>query len=305
MTQVDQTQFDPIPIGDVAKPPFVRLPDPSRLFTRRAQRLRSLAERHELGAYLVFIADLSDVQHRLHGVLTRSELPAAADTARVRQFKMPPLDRSRFMRDDAFDALWDAFLAAVGEIDMPDRARRAFERVSAADAATQAAMVAAVLHDTIPAAALAEHALVAAVTQVHYAGLTAQLEPKTLVPVGEGVCPVCGGPPVCSMIVGWSGSQNTRFCACSLCGTLWNYPRIKCTLCGSTEGIAFQEVAGGSGAVKAETCDSCDRYVKVLQQHAHRSLDPVADDVATLALDLLLGQSKYRRGGVNPFLIGY
>ena len=60
--------------------------------------------------------------------------------------------------------------------------------------------------------------------------------------------------------------QATRFCACSLCGTLWNYPRIKCTLCGSTEGIAYQEIAGGPATVKAETCESCGSYVKMLQQ---------------------------------------
>jgi FdhE protein len=305
MTQVGQTQFDPIPIGEVAKPSFVQLPDPLTLFSRRAQRLRSLAERHELRAFLTFIADLSDIQHRLCAVLPHPEPPPAAEIARARQFKMPPLDRSRFSRDAAFDELWESFAAAVGSIAMPQGARLAKERVISADAVTQAAMVAAVLNDTIPAAALAEHALVAVVAQVHFARLAAQLDPKTLVPVGDGACPVCGAPPLCSMVVGWSGAPNTRFCACSLCGTLWNYPRIKCTLCGSTEGIAFQEIAGGSGTVKAETCDACGRYVKVLQQHAHRSLDPVADDIATLALDLLLGQSKYRRGGVNPFLLGY
>ena len=107
------------------------------------------------------------------------------------------------------------------------------------------------------------------------------------------------------MVVGWSGAENTRFCACSLCTTMWNYPRIKCVLCGSTEGIAYQELAGGSAAVKAETCDSCRRYVKILQHHSNRSLDPVADDIATLALDLLLRHSEYRRGGANPFLLGY
>ena len=45
--------------------------------------------------------------------------------------------------------------------------------------------------------------------------------------------------------------------------------------------------------------------MKILQQHKDPSLDPVADDVATLALDLLLRESDYRRGGVNPFLLGY
>jgi FdhE protein len=106
-------------------------------------------------------------------------------------------------------------------------------------------------------------------------------------------------------VVGWSGALNTRFCTCSLCGTLWNYPRVKCVLCGATEGISYQEIAGGAGAVKAETCDTCHGYLKVLQQNANPLLDPVADDVATLALDLLLRQSGYRRGAVNPFLLGY
>jgi FdhE protein len=34
-------------------------------------------------------------------------------------------------------------------------------------------------------------------------------------------------------------------------------------------------------------------------------LDPVADDVATLGLDLLVREQGFRRGAVNPFLTGY
>ncbi len=40
----------PIPIGEVATPPFVRLPDPATLFGTRAQRFRALARDHELAA---------------------------------------------------------------------------------------------------------------------------------------------------------------------------------------------------------------------------------------------------------------
>ena len=35
------------------------------------------------------------------------------------------------------------------------------------------------------------------------------------------------------------------------------------------------------------------------------SLDPVADDVASLGLDALMRDSEWRRGGFNHFLIGY
>jgi FdhE protein len=34
-------------------------------------------------------------------------------------------------------------------------------------------------------------------------------------------------------------------------------------------------------------------------------MDPVADDVASLGLDLLMKQGPYRRAGYNPYLIGY
>ena len=86
---------------------------------------------------------------------------------------------------------------------------------------------------------------------------------------------------------------------------LWNYPRVKCTLCGATKGIAYQEIAGGLATVKAETCESCRGYVKILHQHKDPSLDPIADDVATVALDMLLRDLGYRRGAVDPFLLGY
>ena len=85
---------------------------------------------------------------------------------------------------------------------------------------------------------------------------------------------------------------------------MWNYVRSKCTLCGSTRGIVFQEIEGADH-IKAETCDDCHGYMKVLNHQKDDRLDPVADDVATLGLDLLVRELGFRRGGVNPFLIGY
>jgi FdhE protein len=188
---------------------------------------------------------------------------------------------------------------------MPEAARAAFERTRRADAAARADMAGAVLADAVPVEALAEHVVTAAALQVHFARLAAGLDGEGLVPVGDGACPSCGGAPVSSLIVGWSGAHGTRFCACSLCGTLWNYVRIKCTICGSTAGIGYEEIDGGPGTIKAETCTACHTYVKVLHQHQDPALDPVADDVASLALDLLVREAGYRRGAVNPFLLGY
>jgi FdhE protein len=168
-------------------------------------------------------------------------------------------------------------------------------------------MARSILSEPAAAESLAERVFLAASLQVHFARLAARLDASALVPVGEGACPACGSHPVSSLVVGWRGAHNTRFCACSLCSTLWHVVRVKCVLCGSTKGISYQEIEGGPGAgtVRAETCASCQCYVKILQQQVDPALDPVADDVATLGLDLLLREAGYRRGAVNPFLLGY
>jgi FdhE protein len=305
MTQTVTPQYDPISIGDIAKPPFARLPDPSTIFVRRAERLRSLAKASALKSYLIFLADLGEVQHRLQADLPQETEIADDAIARARQLGMPPLDRAGFGRDAAFDELWRGLLALSEEIAMPDSARLALARIKAADAGGQTGLIRGVLSNAAPVDALAEHLFAAAALQIRFARSAVRLDVKSLRPVGQGACPACGAPPVSSLVVGWRDAQATRFCACSLCGTLWNYPRIKCTLCGATKDIGYQQIAGGSATVKAETCESCRGYVKILQQRDDAGVDPVADDVATLALDILLRESGFRRGAVNPFLLGY
>jgi FdhE protein len=295
----------PIPIGDIANPPFARVPNPEMLFARRAARLQELANSHDLKAYLQFLAQLSNAQHRAQAGLPPVDPPAGDVVARAREFGMPPLDRNRFTVDPALEATLNRLPPLLSAIDMPEAARHALDRVQSADATAREAMVRSVLADAIPMEMLAEHVFVAAALQVHFARLAASLDARDLVPVGDGVCPACGGPPVTSLIVGWDGAHGARFCCCSLCATLWNYVRIKCTLCASTEGIGYLAIDGSPGTVKAETCESCHGYVKILHQHVDPALDPVADDVASLALDLLVRKDGYRRGAVNPFLLGY
>ena len=305
MTQVGAPRHDPIPIGDAAAPPFARLPDPRVLFRQRGERFRTLAAGHQLKPYLDFLVDLSAVQHDIQDGLPDVEMPAPDMLARAREHAMPPLDRARFTPDPACDATFERVLASCGACLMPEPARAALDRVRAADPAARAAMAKAVLADAIPVEALAEHVFVAAALQVHFARLAARLDAGLLVPVGDGVCPACGGPPVSTMVVGWFGAHGTRFCACATCATLWNYVRIRCTVCGSTKGISYEEIDGGPGTVKAECCSECRSYVKILYQQKDPALDPVADDVASLGLDLKLRETGLRRAGVDPFLLGY
>jgi FdhE protein len=305
MSNVGTPQHDAVPIGEIAQPPFARLPDPSTLFQARAERFQALATQHELASFLRFLAGISSSQHQLQDGLPDVDLPSDDERERAREHAMPPLDRGRFTADAAFDATLGRLLQLAEAVEMPEPARAALGRVIAANAAARIAMARAVLANEVPVADFADHVFVAAALQVHYARLASRLDAKKLVPVGDGACPACGGAPVSSMVVDWQGARNSRFCVCSLCAAQWHYVRIKCTLCGSTKGISYREVEGGGGTIWAETCESCHGYVKILHQQKNVVLDPVADDVASLGLDLLLRESEYRRGSVNLFLLGY
>ncbi|MCW5674686.1 MAG: formate dehydrogenase accessory protein FdhE [Xanthobacteraceae bacterium] len=296
---------DPSIIGTIAKPPFVRLPDPARLFADRAARFRALASGHQLEPYLKLLAGISQAQSDVQQGLPEPRMPDTATLSRAHDHGMPPLDRNAFNPDDAFDQAFERLLARVELLEMPPQANAALVRVKAAERAARDMMIHNVLADAIPFEALAEHVFVAAALQVHFARLAAKLEEKSLADLGHGICPSCGGAPSSTMVVGWTGADGTRFCSCSLCGTLWNYIRLQCTLCGSNRKMQYQEIEGSEGVIKAEICEDCRGYVKVLYEQKNRDLEPIADDVASLGLDLMVQELGFRRGGVNPFLIGY
>ena len=298
-------QPDPTAIGDVSTPPFAVLPDPATLFGVRAQRLKTYAAVSPLKPYLDFVAGLVEAQGAIVPALPPVELPERETMECAASFAMPPLDRTGFKLDDTLETTLEAMFDASARVAMPKEAADALTRVRRADGAERAQMVRDVLAHDMPIETLAEHVYVAAALQVHFARLAAGLDAEKLVPVGDGVCPACGGPPVASLIVEWKNAHGNRFCVCSLCSTLWNYVRIRCCSCGSTKGIGYQEIESSPGTVKAETCDECRTYVKVMYQNKDITIEAVADDIGTLALDMMMREGPYRRAAFNPFLLGY
>jgi FdhE protein len=83
-------------LGEVAKPPFAVLPDPSTLFQGRSQRLAALAPDHRLEPYLRFLADLTHAQHdtAIAADLPPALLPSADGIAQALSHGMPPLSRA-------------------------------------------------------------------------------------------------------------------------------------------------------------------------------------------------------------------
>ena len=305
MSDIGAPRHDAVPIGEIATPQFAVLPDPTTLFATRAERLRNLAQASDLGPYLRFLAGIAEAQSAIQDGLAAPDMPPEDARERARQFNMPPLDRSRFVIEPVFDTTLDRLFDAAAAIDMPAPAREALLAARDADVPVRDEMIRAVLADSIPVETLASHVFVAAALQVHFARVASRLDAAKLVPVGDAACPVCGGAPVASVVVGWQNAANTRYCACSLCETWWHYVRIRCTACGTTKGIGYKMIEGTESNVQAETCEECRSYAKILYQNKEPGLEPVADDVATLALDMLVREAGYRRSAFNPYLLGY
>ena len=305
----DAPQHDPQPdpslIGGVPKPPLALLPDPVALFQGRARRFAFLADSNELAPYLRFLAELSRLQARLAATLPAVAPVPAEVMARAVQGGMPPIDRKALAEDgplpDTLQALLDGALA----LEMPDAARGALEAVLAADARDRRWLLGNVLADDIPADSAAPHLFAAAAAQVHLARIAAGLDAQALVPVAVGVCPACGGRPCTSSVLGRGDIENLRYASCAGCATQWNEVRVKCLCCGSNKGLSYRSVGTDEATVKAETCRECGAWVKIFYQVKNPSLDPVADDVGSLGLDILMRDAGVRRGGFSPFLVGY
>jgi FdhE protein len=295
-------------IGEEATPPFAVLPVPSSLFRGRSMRLAALAPGHDLGPYLRFLAAVAQVRHDIQADLPTAALPPLERIGQALEHGMPPVSYALFQPDVAALAAVDLLLERLTAVEVPPETAATIAGLRAAAPDDRRRMVSEVLRSDAaeqPAGAdLARRALLAAGLQVHFARLAAQLDAGRLQRVADGACPVCGSPPMTSAIVGWPRAHNTRFCTCSLCATMWNVVRVKCVLCSSTERISFREIEGRP-SVKAEVCETCRGYVKVLYQVNDPGLEPMADDVASVGLDMLLAEEGWKRGGHNPFLLGY
>ncbi|MFY9511075.1 MAG: formate dehydrogenase accessory protein FdhE, partial [Rubrivivax sp.] len=130
----------------------------------------------------------------------------------------------------------------------------------------------------------------------------------------ETNCPCCGSRPVASLTRSSGESLGQRYLHCSLCSTQWHLVRIRCSHCLSGQKLAYQSLdlaADGApdaqratrASLQAETCDDCGHYLKILHSDRDPMVEPVADDLASLTLDLLVSEAGYRRHGLNLMLL--
>jgi len=94
-----------------------------------------------------------------------------------------------------------------------------------------------------------------------------------------------------------------RYLHCALCNSQWHRVRAECSQCGNDRDLGYYYLEGRQDdPVSAEACPSCQGYLKVCRLDKDCLAEPLADDLASLTLDLLMGEEGFARAGVNLLL---
>lgn len=283
--------------------PRLRLPDRASIFSARAARLGELATGHALGDYLRLMQAVVEAQHAL-----LAEMPILmANTEGFTQaaaHRMPILP----VADHRAHGEWRAALFQLHDrlaqhSDMPGGVLALLDPLQRMPGAQLDAQADALLTMRVEQVDIALAPFLMAALQICWTGMASALDitavPQLDVP---GVCPVCGSLPVASIVRSGKPWEGFRYLHCALCATEWHMVRAKCSHCDATEGVAYRFIEGGAESVRAETCEQCHTYRKILYQEKDQRAEPIADDLASIALDLLVSEAGYHRASPNPFL---
>jgi FdhE protein len=287
--------------------PRLRVPDRERVFSTRAARLRQQSEGgaigHSIGDYLTLMAHVADAQQ----VAIASIDPTLPDTDQIAhawEFHMPPVSAASLRRNEYWLRSLDLICDSLATLpDLPRQVRAVCGQLRDLDSSQLEAHADDLLEARTAAVDLASSPFVMAALQVYWVALASGLSSDVIHELDvPGVCPTCGSLPVASVVRSDSRSQGLRYLHCALCATEWHMVRVKCSQCQTTQGISYQSIENGPRGIRAECCDSCHTYRKILYQEEDSAVEPVADDLASVALDLLLSDAGYRRASPNPLL---
>lgn len=287
------------------EPTAIILPTPDTLFLARAERFEALALHHGLGEWLGFLGRLTHAQHKaLEAAGEELAAPAAETLERAREHRMPPLSVATFQRP----VVWhDILRNIVGDLleDAPVGARDTLDALLVTSAEELDKLAEKLLNGEPEGADMARLPYIAAAMQVVFTAVASKLDASALPPMeAHSACPVCGSHPVVSVIRSEGPTAGRRYVHCSLCNTEWHVPHATCVTCGDRDKITLHEIDGDDGIAHAESCGACESYTKLIVQPKNVRVNPVADDLASVALDMLVDDAGFVRSEPNYLLIG-
>ena len=284
--------------------PFFIAPNKT-VFSERAARFNelALADKSDWRAYLELLAHICEAQQAIYEshLDNHQTRPDSAKSA----FILPAADGSLIPANTQETLL--ALLVHLGERVNPQLAD-ALQTLTKEQVEQIAGFCLGAEDSQLASEDKAYTIWLQAALQIIWTTWAYQLQEDDVPPVEErSHCPCCGTEAVASVIMINSEVSDLRYMHCPNCNSQWNALRAKCTFCGDQSAITLQSIEGAKdGALKgarAETCDHCHAYRKLFTRREQQYADPIADDLASLALDILVGEDGYHRGGHNPFLL--
>jgi len=292
------------PLGGVKAPDALILPDPTTRFLASAVRLEALSDGHPMKEWLRFMADLARAQHAVATTLGPfADLEQSAVEQAVAT-RTPPLAVDTHHRDPAWRDGLVRLLAYFDGKTLPLPAAAAIANLRDRGPASVEAVADNFLNGDMAGSDAGAALYIAASLQVYFTRLAAALDaPSLRLLQKRGSCPCCGSTPVSGVVTATGLTPGTRYLYCSLCSTAWSHVRAVCITCGGSRTLSLRGIEGDSGAIKAETCDECHTYAKMLYQAKDMQVDPFADDLATLGLDVLVAEAGWARHAPNALLL--
>nr|WP_314706585.1 formate dehydrogenase accessory protein FdhE [uncultured Comamonas sp.] len=292
----------------------VLLPVADSAYTRRAARLRQLADGHVMADYLCWAADLISAQQAAHEAAPLPEAEVQALTQALIDQTQAPLHSGHWPRS----AHWHAVLGQLLlQLDLqpsmhsaPLQQAIAVLRHASQDQCDQwaDALLAVLRGDEAPQDSALPEAGAAQILwsalSVYWRQLASQLPATGVAQAGEHrhLCPVCNHLPTGSLVM--AGAQaGLRYVQCNLCESQWHVVRTKCTNCDGTEALDYWCLESEKAPIKAESCGDCHSYLKAFYLQTDHQLEMVADDLASLALDAEMEAQDVARSGFNPLML--
>lgn len=276
--------------------PAVLFANPKNLYQRRAKRLRELAKDHPLSDYLLFAADVVESQ------LTTLEKNPLPKQNIEHLTGVEPLDAKTFKRD----SIWRDYLSEILHEIKPkanEQIAATIESLEKASSAELEEMATHLLSQEFNLVSSDKAVFIWAALSLYWLQLAQQIPHASRLENTENIhhCPVCGSLPVSSMIH-ISTSQGLRYLHCVLCESEWNLVRAQCTNCNGHDKLEMWSLNEELALIRAETCGSCESYLKMMFQEKDPNVEAVADDLASIFLDVELEEKGFARSGLNPFI---
>lgn len=284
------------------QPPLL-FSNPKNLYQRRAKRLRQLAENHPLADYLLFAAQVTEAQLAVLEQHPLAKDPTLAEIIKSKQsLEKNPLHTKNWKRTEAWRDILLHLLAQLKD-KVNEETLTTIEWLEKASAQELEKLANAVFVQDFSTISSDKAVFIWSALSLYWLQLVQQIPHNAKMESGENLhlCPICSAPPTASVIQ-FGSAQGLRYLHCSLCESEWNMVRTKCTNCEQSGKLEYWSIDNEFAAVRTESCGDCQSYLKVVYQEKDPHVEPIADDLASLFLDVEMEEKGFFRSGLNPFM---